>query len=167
MADTRDVFVSHIHEDEQHIENMKSLLAEHGFNVRDSSITSETPNRAKDPDYIRQILGRQIDWASVLVVLISPGMRHSQYVDFEIEYANKHDKRIVGVWTHGAADADVLPEALQKYADSVVAWRGEAIKEAICGERSGWETSDGAPRPPLAISRHGSEPSECGSTRMS
>jgi hypothetical protein len=105
MADTRDVFVSHIHEDEAHIEKMKNLLHEHGFNVRDSSVTSETPNQAKDPDYIKhQILAPQINWASVVVVLISPGMRHSEYVDFEIEYAHRQDKRIVGVWTHGAAD---------------------------------------------------------------
>jgi hypothetical protein len=155
MADTRDVFVSHIHEDETHIETMKNLLDERGFQVRDSSITSETPNKAKNPDYIKHyILAPQVDWASVVVVLISPGMRHSEYVDFEIEYAHRHDKRIVGVWTHGAADSDV-PEALEKYADAVVAWRGDAIKDAICGEKSNWETKDGTPRQRLAITRHG------------
>lgn len=155
MADTRDIFVSHIHEDEKHIERTKALLDEQGFRVRDSSITSETPNKGKDPDYIKhQIIAPQIDWASVVLVLISPGMRDSQYVDFEIEYANRHDKRIVGVWTHGAANSDV-PKALEKYADAVVAWRGEAIKEAICGEKSGWETTEGRPRESLAITRHG------------
>jgi hypothetical protein len=155
MADVRNVFVSHIHEDEAQIEKLKALLAEHDFPVRDSSITSETANSAKDSDYIKhQILAPQIDWAGALLVVISPGMRDSQYVDYEIEYANRHDKQIVGVWTHGAADSDV-PDALKKYADAVVAWRGDAIKEAICGEKSGWETNKGIPREPLTITRHG------------
>ena len=155
MADTRNVFVSHIHEDEAHIDKLKDLLSERGLEVRNSSITSERPNEARDPDYVKhQILAPQIDWAGVLVVLISPGMRDSQYVDFEIEYANRHDKRVVGIWTHGAADSDV-PEGLRKYADKVVAWRAEGIKDAICGDESGWETNEGKPAEPLDIRQHG------------
>jgi hypothetical protein len=48
-----------------------------------------------------------------------------------------------------------VPVALEKYADTVVAWRGDAIKEAICGDRDGWETQDGTPRQSLAITRYG------------
>ena len=155
MAETRNVFVSHIHEDESHIDGMKSLLSEHGFDVKNSSITSERRNDAHNPEYIKHsILAPRIDWAGAVVVLVSPGMRESEYVDFEIEYAQRHDKRIVGVWTHGAAESDV-PDALTKYADAVVPWRADAIRAAICGEKSGWETDEGKPREPLAITRHG------------
>ena len=66
------IFVSHIHEDDEHIASMKALLRERGFEVRDSSINTEHPNRATDPDYIKhEILAPRIDWASTLVVLIS------------------------------------------------------------------------------------------------
>lgn len=155
MAETRNVFVSHIHEDETHIDKMKALLSEHGFDVRDASITSETPNAATNPDYIKnQILAPKIHWSSVVVVLISPNMRNSEYVDWEIEYAERSGKRIVGVWTYGGAESE-LPEALKDYADVVVAWNGKHIKEAICGDRNDSETSGGEPRKPLAIRQHG------------
>jgi hypothetical protein len=154
MAGTN-IFVSHIHEDDEHIESMKSLLRERGFDVRDSSIDSSNPNQAKDPDYIKSdILAPAIDWASTIVVLISPKTRNSEWVDWEIEYAQQHDKRIVGVWTHGAAECDI-PDALEAYADAVVGWQVDRIQDAICGDINDWEQSDGSKRPVRDIARHG------------
>src|SRR5438067_12975572 len=108
MADGKHVFVSHIQEDEEHIDGMKTLLNARGFDIQDSSITSAKANQARDPDYIRsQILAPAINWAGTLVVLISPDTRNHEWVTWEIEYAQKMGKRIVGVWTHGAADCDI------------------------------------------------------------
>ena len=153
MAGTN-IFISHIHEDDERIAAMKSLLSERGFDVRDSSINSERPNQAKDPDYIKnEILAPRIDWASTLVVLISPETCNSEWVEWEIEYAQQHDKRIVGVWTQGAAECDI-PDALDKYADAVVGWQGDRIQDAICGDINDWEQSDGTKRPPRALARH-------------
>lgn len=155
MADTKNVFVSHIQEDEEHIAAMKVLLKTRGFDVSDSSITSSRPNQARDPDYIKSsILAPAINWASTLVVLISPDTCNHEWVTWEIEYAQKMGKRIVGVWTHGAAVCDI-PEALDKYADAVVGWNGERIEQAICGEINDWESSDGGSREPRPIARYG------------
>jgi hypothetical protein len=152
---SNNIFVSHIHEDEEHIAAMKALLSERGFDVRDSSITSERGNLAKDPDYIKnEILAPRISWASTVVVLISPDTRDSEWVTWEIEYAQAHDKRIVGVWTHGAAECDI-PDALDKYADAVVGWQGDRIQGAICGDINEWEQSNGSTRPAREIVRHG------------
>jgi hypothetical protein len=149
------IFVSHIHEDDEHIESMQSLLRERGFEVRDSSIDSSNPNQAKNPDYIKHnILAPAIDWAGTVVVLISPETRDSDWVDWEIEYAQQHDKRIVGVWTHGAAECDI-PDALEKYADAVVGWQTDRIQGAINGEINDWEQSDGSKRLVRDIARHG------------
>jgi hypothetical protein len=149
------IFVSHIHEDDEHIASMKALLRERGFEVRDSSINETRPNEATNPDYIKaEILGPRIDWASTLVVLISPETADSKWVAWEIEYAQKHDKRIVGVWTHGAAECDV-PDALDEYADAVVGWQADRIQGAICGDLNDWEQSDGAVRPVREITRYG------------
>ncbi len=149
------IFVSHIHEDDEHIASMKALLHERGFEVRDSSINSTRPNEAKSPDYIkREILAPRIDWASTLVVLISPETRDSEWVNWEIEYAQQHDKRIVGVWTHGAAECDI-PDALDEYADAVVGWQADRIQGAIRGDINDWEQSDGAQRPVREIQRFG------------
>ena len=141
------VFISHIHEDDADLKAFKELLAKNGCTVRDSSITSDKSNEAKDPDYIKQeILAPGINWAGIFVVLISPGTHESPWVGWEIEYARKQDKRIVGVWAHGAADCDV-PAALDEFANAVVGWEADRIIDAIFGRINNWETLTGQPRP--------------------
>jgi hypothetical protein len=154
MSNTTNVFISHIHEDDAHIEAMKSLLTSKGHSVRDSSIDSASPNQAKDPDYIKNaILAPRIAWASTMVVLVSPGTKDSGWVDWEIEQAQRTGKRIIGVWTHGAAECD-LPEALERYADAVVGWQADRIQGAICGDINDWETSKGQAREQRPIARY-------------
>jgi hypothetical protein len=148
------VFISHIHEDDDQVGSMTALLAEHGHEVSDSSVTKDEPNAAKSPNYIKYgILAPRIQWAEVLVVLVSPGMRESIYVDWEIEYAKQLGKRIVGVWAQGGSEDDV-PDALDRYADAVVGWQGQRIQDAIEGKIDNWEKSDGDLRPVRDIARH-------------
>lgn len=148
----KNIFVSHIQEDEFHIGKMKELLAARGFNCRDSSVTSATPNAAQNESYIKyDILSPQIRWAGTVVVLITPGTKNSEWVNWEIEHARSLGKRIVGVWVHGEAGCEV-PEALEKYADSVVGWRADSIIDAING-KDAWECADGTPREPRVIDR--------------
>ena len=150
----KNVFVSHIHEDDEGLGRLKELLAKGGFQIRDASITSDKPNEAADPEYIKdQILGPRIRWASTLIVYITPDTRDSDWVNWEIEYAQKMGKRIVGVWAHGANESN-LPDALDTYADAVVGWNSSRIIDAISGRTRDWITSSGDPRSPRAISRH-------------
>lgn len=138
------IFISHIHEDDEHIEKMKSLLRGRGFDVHDSSIDSSNPNNAKSIDYIRRdILAPAIDWSSVMVVLMSPETCNSEHVDWEIRYAHEHDKRIIGVYTHGSSECAV-PEAFADYGEAVVGWNGDRIVGAICGDVNEWENPDGS-----------------------
>jgi hypothetical protein len=155
MAGSDRIFVSHIHEDDAHIAGMRTLLSNNGHEVLVSSVDSTNPNNAKDEDYIKSaILAPKIDWAGTLVVLISPGTKNSKWVDWEIEYAQEQGKRIIGVWTPGAAEADV-PSALAEYADAVVGWQADRIEGAISGEVNNWTGSDGQPRDRLAIRQYG------------
>src|SRR4051812_33048409 len=96
------VFISHIHEDDHRLQPLKDLLKKEGCEARDSSITSEKPNNAKDPDYILNgILKPAIDWAGTIVVLVTPDTKDSDWVNKEIEYASEQGKNIVGVWDDG------------------------------------------------------------------
>jgi hypothetical protein len=150
----KNVFISHVHEDDEGLGDLKDLAAKHGLDVRDSSITSEKPNAAKDPDYIKQqILGPQIEWASTLVVYVSPDTKDSKWVNWEIEYANKLGKRIVGVWERGASQCDV-PEALDRYGDALVGWHGEEIVDAITGKSNAWYGWEGKLREYRPIKRY-------------
>jgi hypothetical protein len=65
MPTDRNVFISHIHEDDHRLTPLKDLLSKAGMNVRDGSIHSDKPNNAKSPDYIKsEILKPRIEWAS-------------------------------------------------------------------------------------------------------
>ncbi len=152
---TKNVFISHIHEDDEGLRKLKDLLAKNGMQIRDASIDSSSPNNAKSPEYIKsQILAPQIQWAGTLIVYISPKTKDSEWVNWEIEYALGQGKRIVGVWAHGASDSD-LPEALKNYANAViVGWHSESIVNAINGTNEDWEKPDGSPTSPMKIKRH-------------
>lgn len=155
MADeTRNVFISHVSEDDSGLQKLKDLLASHDYQIRDGSISANKPNNANSPEYIKsEILAPRIQWAGTLIVYISPGMRDSEFVDWEIEYAHKMGKRIVGVWELGGKDCPV-PEAVGEYADAVVAWNAEGIIRAIDGEDAPWQDAGGVPRPPRDIKRY-------------
>src|SRR5258708_4647430 len=113
MADgIKNVFISHIHEDDAGLKKLKDLLANKGVAIRDASIHAGKENDAKSPDYIKSaILAPQINWAGTFVVYITPQTKDSDWVNWEIEYAAKQDKRIVGVWGYGDSQCEI-PEAL-------------------------------------------------------
>jgi Icc-related predicted phosphoesterase len=143
MADTtKNVFISHVHEDDDGLQKLKDLLATKGIEIRDSSIHSGKPNEAKSEEYIKTILAPQIQWAGTFITYITPGTKDSEWVNWEIERAHKEGKRIVGVWGHGDNNCEV-PEALGKYADAVVGWHGDRIVDAINGKINEWDNPDG------------------------
>ena len=152
--ETRNVFISHIHEDDEGLGKLKGLLKDNGMAVRDYSITADNPNNAHSEDYIKsEILAPRIQQSGTLVVYISPETRESDWVNWEIEYAQKQDKRIVGVWEYGEKDCEV-PDALDKYHDAIVGWTGNSVIDAINGKINGWEGSDGTPVAPRGIKRY-------------
>lgn len=153
MSSKKNIFISHIHEDDDGLKKIKSLADKNGMEVRDYSINSSNPNNAKSEEYIKyQILAPRINACSVLVVYITEDTKDSAYVNWEIEYAAGLGKRIVGVWAQGENGCEV-PEALNDYADAVVGWNGHGIVDAINGNFSGWEAPNGTPSGPRKIYR--------------
>lgn len=152
MSDQHNIFISHRHEDDALVSDLKKMLARVGAEIRDSSITSDTPNNAKRPNYIKQILADQIRWAGKIIVIISPDTKNHEWVDWEIEYAQKYpDKRIIGVWAPGTAHDD-MPEPLKDYAHAIVNWDADAIIDALEGEDN-HTTPAGEPSPVQSIPR--------------
>jgi MTH538 TIR-like domain (DUF1863) len=153
MSDTKNIFISHVHEDDALLPDLKNLIANAGMEVRDGSINSDKPNDAHNEEYIkREILAPRIEWSSTLIVLITPGCTQSDYVNWEIKYANQLGKKVIGVYARGAAGADV-PEELEKVGDAaIVGWQGDRVVEAINGEIAEWDDpQSGEPRNPQWI----------------
>ena len=154
MSKTKNLFISHVHEDDKEVQDLKQLLRDRGYDIRDSSIDSSKPNQAQSEEYIKsEILGPRIRWAGVVVVLVSPDTHQSDWVEWEIEYAHKNDTRIVGVWAQGAKEAD-LPENLDRYADAMVGWQADSVMDAVEGKTNNWVGPDGEPREPRNIRRY-------------
>ncbi len=135
MADKKNIFISHVHEDDDLLPKLKDLISKAGMEVRDGSINSDKPNNANNPDYIKEkYLKPHIDWASTLVVLITHDTAQSDWVNWEIKYAVEQGKNVVGVFAQGATDADI-PEALRTLGDAaVVGWQSERVVDAINGK---------------------------------
>lgn len=145
MADkTKNVFVSHYHEDEDGIKNMKTLIGD-TLTIKNSSVTSDKFNRAQNPEYIKRLLRLRIQWASKVIVLIGPNTYNSEWVDYEINAAHKKGKPIIGVYLRGAKDSDV-PDTLNDYADAIVGWNKDSIIGALSGS-SDFVNADGTQRP--------------------
>jgi len=154
MTETHNVFVAHRHEDDAEIEALKNLLSRRGVEIRSSSISSDRPNDAHNSDYIKQrILRPAIAWAGKVIVLITPDTRNHDWVDWEVTYASRLGKPVIGIWAHGSAGC-ALPDALERHGDAVVGWNADRIARALNGE-SIWDDSDGASREPQYVSRIG------------
>jgi hypothetical protein len=153
-ARSRNLFISHLHEDDARLGELKSELANSGFKARDWSINKSRPNRANAPRYIRYaILGPRINSVSAMIIVISSKTHHSKWVNWEIAYAQRLGKRIVGVWAPGHENS-TPPENLEKYADAVVPWNGDLIIKAINCEINSWYSGTGQLRPAIAIARY-------------
>lgn len=140
MAETKNIFISHVHEDDALLPKLKDLISRAGMEVRDGSINSDKPNNANNPDYIKErYLKPRIDWASTLVVLITHDTAQSEWVNWEIQYAIEQGKHVVGVFAQGATEADI-PDALRTHGDAaVVGWQSERVVDAINGRISGFD----------------------------
>jgi len=150
MPGQKNVFISHVHEDDDLVPKLRDLIGTAGMEVRDGSITSDKPNEAQNEEYIkREILEPRIQWASTLVVLITQDTAESWWVNWEIKRAVELGKNVVGVYAQGATDADI-PDELQKCGDAaVVGWQGERVVDAINGQIHDWDSPVSAtPRSP-------------------
>lgn len=149
----RNVFISHRHEDDDGLNDLKQLVERHGTKCRDYSITADNPNSAHNEEYIKyQILAPRIQQAGCLVVYVSDKTRHSEWVDWEIDYARRAGKRIVGVWARGDRNCEI-PQALDRHGHAVVGWNGESIIDAINGASDAWYNPDGSKRDYRNIAR--------------
>ena len=80
-------------------------------------------------------------------MLIGPETHTRPWVDWEIEYANREGKHIVGIFAHDGKDADV-PDNFEKYGDDLVGWDSKNLISAIkAGHDGPWESPDSPPRP--------------------
>lgn len=142
--ETINVFISHCGDDADYLDSLTTMLEKKGYEVRNSSLDERDPNNASNPEYIKSLIRPRIEWAGKILVLIGKDTHTREWVDWEIDYAQKcGDKRIVGIFVPGGTDSDI-PENHKKYGDALVPWNSDQLVAAIDGENI-WFEPDGSP----------------------
>jgi hypothetical protein len=152
----RHVFISHHHKDDTGVGKLADLLSRRGYDIRNSSIRAKPSNQARldkglvSDETIRRLLRMKISWAGSVIVLIGKQTHSRRWVNWEIEQANKQQKRIVGVYIQGGTEADI-PPSFEKYGSALVGWNAESIIDAIDGTDCPFQKPDGSPRDPVHV----------------
>src|SRR5438045_2454555 len=110
--DIHNVFISHYGEHDEHVQDLKTKLGERGYTMRNSSIDSTKTNDASNEEYIKQLLREGISWAGTFICLIGPDTHTRSWVDWEIDQAQKQQKKIIGVFIYGAKNDCIVPDNL-------------------------------------------------------
>ncbi len=149
---TKNVFISHHHKDDVHVDKLTDLLGNKGFEIRNSSIRAKPANQkrldkglVKDAT-IKRLLRMKISWAGTVIVLIGKETHSRSWVNWEIDQAHSQGKKIVGVYQNGLKDRVDLPQSLEKYSTAIVGWDSGAIMAAIEGDPI-FQNPDGTPSP--------------------
>jgi hypothetical protein len=147
---TKNVFISHHHKDDQHVDKLTSLLAKNGYSIRNSSIRAKPANQERldkglvKDSTIKRLLKMKMSWAGTVLVLVGKETHTRPWVDWEIREAHRQGKNIVGVYENGLKEKVELPQALKQYETSQVGWDSASIIDAIDGEPA-FQNPDGSP----------------------
>ena len=150
MSKIKNVFVSHHHKDDAHVDNLTSLISKSGYNMRNSSIRAKPANQDRldkglvKESTIKRLLRMKMSWAGTVIILIGKETHSRPWVDWEIAEAKRQGKNIVGVYEQGLKDKVELPKGLENYSTSIVAWNSASIIDAINGSPS-FQNPDGTP----------------------
>lgn len=133
VSGLHNVFISHRHQDDSLVEELKQLVSTCHCRIRDFSVVDPVPLDTASDDEIKAILAPRIARAGKVLVIVHPKTRFHRWVDWEIEHARTYpSKRIIGVWAPGLAGCPV-PNSLALHANAVVEWNAEQVVAAVHG----------------------------------
>jgi hypothetical protein len=154
MPKQKNVFISHHHGDDWHVDTFQNMLGRAEYHVRNSSVRMKPANERRVEEgqvsdrTIKRLLRMKMRWASTVVVLIGPKTHTRPWVNWEIQQAQKLGKHIIGVYLRGGTEANV-PEALDDYGQAIVNWNTKSIVGAVEGRNTRFESPNGELRQPV------------------
>jgi hypothetical protein len=131
--------------------NLDSIIGEAGCSVRYVCVGDQTLDGSAESGCEK--FTTDLDWATTLIVLITPDATENPCLNWLINYSKQENKRVIALW-HSASEQPHLPDSLDGHADAIMPVTGERVRAAICGDFNDWENPDGSPYQPREISRH-------------
>jgi hypothetical protein len=123
---TYQVFISHAwHRSDDYHRIVQFLDETRNFRWINLSVPEHDPMSGSDLAYE---VRNQMRPADVFVIIAGMYVAHSGWIDFELSFARRIGRPIVGVWRRGSQR---LPQAIQRAAEDVVGWNGASIVRAI------------------------------------
>jgi len=123
------LFISHAWKYNDAYKRMVKFLDEaNHFSYWNYSVPEHNPVDANNRVKLAEELRQQIRPTEIVVILGGMYVSHSDWIQFEIDYAKYLNKPILGIrpW-----NAQRMPQAIQDTADEIVGWNTSSIVEAI------------------------------------
>lgn len=146
MRKKHNVFISHHGKDDKHVQRLKSRLKERGYQIRNRSIDSTRYQDKRPPDrVVARYLRKGINWAGTFICLIGEKTHTRPWVNYEIRKAHLRGKTIIGIYKYGCNNSVEMPEALKRYAGSIMGWNSlEKLGDIMQGNTTTNENPDGS-----------------------
>ena len=123
------IFISHAWRYSSDYERMVQLLnAAPSFTWSNYSAPRADPLDVNSSTRLSEAIRRQIRPAQVVLILAGMYVNHSEWIQFEINFAQELRKPIIGVYPWGSERA---PLAVEQVAKQMVGWNTASIVTAI------------------------------------
>ena len=143
---SKNVFISHYNKDDESINKLRDLLNKRGYTLKNSSVEGSRRGKKISDRTIERLLRLRIHWAGTFICLIGPNTHSRPWVNWEIEQAHRKNKRIIGVYIHGAKENSIVPKNLEKYGHGLTGMNSDKIIDALNGKDIGWCDTNDNPR---------------------
>ena len=126
---TYDMFICHAWRyDDDYTRLVKLLRAAPLFKWRNYSVPWHDPLDAGNARRLRGALDRQIRPASVVLVISGMYVNYRDWIQYEMEVAERYQKPVIGIHPWGAKR---VPVAVRQAAATMVGWNTKSIVRAI------------------------------------
>ena len=129
----RRIFISHAFRRVGDYAALLNRLSVHNYDIYNHSIPYWNPADAEARE-LAEAIDRKMRGCDAVLVLVTPGIHKSTWIDYELKLARHYDKRVIGVWRHGEKTTVPIPEVLDKQVYRMVGWNGPVLIRAIEGD---------------------------------
>lgn len=129
MARNYKVFISHSWTHVEDLKSLRKLLEARGyFNVEFEEATPDEPINSENAEYIKSMLREKIKGADIILGIAGIYASHSEWIEWELDFAIRKEIPIVGVIPRGKERVSTI---VKERAEDVVKWNTESIVSAI------------------------------------